>query len=349
MGILHTLIQDVIMLRWSRGIFWSLALVGFAVQLQAAEEKLEISPTVLYQATDVLTSYLQKDMTKVSNVTKKVVVVNYTQSETLPPSLKAYVLKKIEQISTKNPETPVRILQCMECLSVKAEAQGDEIFIKKGVNNKAELEQILTKMNVRNYADLNITYAGRFLVLQMSILDKDGVVEWADEYKTPIGAYNDSQWILGFDVEGVAFLNSKFPSPKGGRVYVGQRLFGLGAVGISGATIQKTDSLAAINTYAGFFELSHNELFKAYWEFIELNYVFELGITDFNSKQQLAESFGVKAKFGQYFTLRLAGTANQFLKKPADDTEIYNPKGESFIKNNEPLPARITIGIGVEI
>lgn len=315
----------------------------------AVDDRSEISPTILYQATDVLTGYLQQDMTKVSQVTKKVVIVNYTQSETLPPSLKAYILKKLEQISTKNPDTPVRILQCLECLSVKAEAQGDEIFIKKGVNSKQEMEQLLQKMNVRNYGDINITYAGRYLVLQMSVVDKDGVVEWANEYKTPIGAYNDSQWIMGASVDGIAFMDSKFPSPKGARIYLGQRLFGLGAVGLAASTMQKSDSLASAHTYAGFLELSHNELFKAYWEYIELSYLLELGITDFNSKQQLAESFGIKAKVGQYFTLRLAAAANQFIKKPEDDSDIHNPEGAPIIKNNEPLPARLIIGVGIEL
>jgi hypothetical protein len=315
----------------------------------SAQAKEEISPTVLYQAIDVLVSYLEEDLTELSKVTKKTAIVNYTQSEELPESVKAYLIKKLERAGTANANHPVRFVQCIECLTVRAEAEGDEVFIKKGITDTAELNSTLERMGVRKYGDVNLTYGGKFVSLQMSVVDRDGSISWSQEYKTPYNAVNDSQWMLGAGIEALAFMNPDLPTPQAARLYFGQRLFGIGAVGLSGVLTQKSDDLSAINTFSGFFELSHNEFFQQYWEFVQLSYVTELGITDFNGNQQLAESVGIKTKFGQYFTLRLMAGANQFINKPKDDSPIFNPKGEPILNNNDPLPARFALGIGFEL
>lgn len=313
----------------------------------------ELSATVLYEAIDVLANYLDDDIPSLSGVTKKVAVVNYTQSEDLPESAKAYLLKKLEQSSRSNEQTPVRILQCMKCLAVRAEAQGDEIFIKKGISDKAELAAAMKDLGITKYADVNLTNAGRYLILQMSVVNQDGIIEWSKEYKTPMSAYNDSQWIIGADVQSLSYSNADFPSSQAFHAYVGQRLFGVGSAGLAIQTVPKTKNkeVSAYNTYSGYFELSHNELFKAYWDFFQLSYLLELGMTDFNKKQQIAETVGIKMMFGNYFSMRLAAQANQFISTPKDDSDVYNPANPAgpIMKNNEPLPMRYLVGVGVEL
>ena len=316
----------------------------------AANDDVEVSPTVLYQAVDVLTSYLNDDIAEISKITKKVAVVKYDQSEGLPESLRNYILKRVEKISQDNKATPVKFVQCLKCLKLRAVAEGDEIFIKKGITDEKELAEVLKTLNVRKYADINVTFAGRNLVLHASIKDKNGISEWVKEYKTPVGSFNDSQWVIGAAFQSPSFVgNAAMPSPKTVMVYAGQRLFGIGSVGLLFRQYGKTNSLSAISTYGGFFELSHNEFFNSYWDFMELSYLAEIGMTDFNAKQQITEAFGVKAKFSQTFTLRLAAHMHHFATTPKDDSEILNPEGESFLKNNEALPMHINLGVGIEL
>ncbi len=323
---------------------------AFSASYAADVKKDDVSPTVLYQAIDVLTSYLEEDISEISKVAMKTALVNYTQSEELPESVKAYVIKKLEQVGGNNPNSPVRFVQCIECLTVRAEAQGDEVFIKKGITDSKELNATLDRLGVRQYSDVNLTYGGRFVSLQMSMVDKEGNVSWSKEYRTPYNNANDSQWMLGAGIEAVSFSDSKLPSPKAARIYFGQRLFGLGAVGLAGSFYEKTKGLSSISNYTGFFELSHNEIFDQYWSLMQLGYVVELGVTDFNGSQQLAEAVGLKMKFGQYFTMRLAAHMNQVLDKPKDVAPVFAGKDRKPILNNDdPLPTHYTLGVGFEL
>lgn len=312
-------------------------------------KKKEMSPTSLYQAVDVVVGYLAKDFPEISTVTKKLVIMNYNQSVEFPDTLKSYMVKKLEQTAKDNDDTSVRMIQCVECLAIQAEAVGDEIFIKKGVPNKDDLKKLLARHEARNYADINVVYAGKQLVLQMSIVDVDGIVQWSEEYRTILNAYEESQWLIGAAYQVVSYSGKDMPNPQAGRIYVGQKLYGVGAAGIDVSLYNKTPELIGAKTYSAFFELNHNEFFQAYWNYVQLSYMVLLGVTDFNAKQQIAEGLGAKVKLGDYFVFSLSMHANQFMSKPKDDTDINNPKGKPFLKNNDPLPSRVILGIGVEL
>lgn len=307
----------------------------------------EVSEPVLFQSINVLVNYFGNDLGEISEISRKVSIVHYSQSEKLPANTQEYLIKKIEEAGSTKAD--LRIVQCVECLSLKAEAKGEDVYVSKGIASESDLKARLADLQIKHYFDINLSFSGHSLILQATLLDASRTVAWSRSYETPVSSMNDSQWQLGLSLEAMSFTKPKFPSPGATRIFIGQRLFGLGYVGLAGTFVQKTPSLASIRMYTGYFEMSHNEFFNSYWNYVQLLYLAEIGITDFNAKQQLTESFGVKGKFGQHFTLRLAYRMHQFFKKPQDSGSLYNESGEAILQVNQALPPQIILGVGVEL
>jgi len=318
--------------------------------IAAAVERSEVSSRVLYRAIDQLTDYLDKDLSEVSKHTKKTAIINYTQSEELPTSIQHYLIKRLEYLANRNKETPVKFVQCVECTSLHAVAQGDEVFIRKGITDDTQLQKTMKELDIRKYSDVHLAYTGDQLVMQMNIVDENKMVDWSGEYKTPYKAYDDSQWILGIAAEVGAFQGGEdIPAAMGGRIIVGQRLTGFGSAGLAFSYFQEAPGLPRIISYGSFVGVSHNELFNQYWDFARLSYEGELGVTDFNGSQLLHQTLGVKTVIGKYYTVALNTKFHQFVATPKDDTPIANPEGASLLKNNEPLPMMVSLVMGVEL
>jgi hypothetical protein len=317
-------------------------LVSYSAQVVAQK----VADEVMYQSIDVLTSYLEKDLGELSEVTKKLAIVHYSQSDSLPASAQNYLMKRIENIADTNKS--VRVIQCVECTSLRAEAVGDEVFIKKGITDENELRAVLRDLDVKTYGDVNLTHTNRSMRLQISMLDADSTVRWTREYQTPTSSFSESPWQVGGGIEAVNYSDSALGSPGAVRAYVGQRLFGLGAVGLSGAAIQKNKVIPGANVVSAYLDLNHNEFFGSHWRYLQLSYLAELGITDFNAQQQLTESFGVKLKFGQYFTFRTAYRMHQSMAK-GDGGSIYDENGQEVMKSGQALPSQMIFGLGIEV
>ena len=340
------------MLRIRKGVFNLLAIAAvvtsnLSVHAQGTEK--EHGPA-LYEAADLLVRYFSKDFEQLTAKTKKTAVVNFSISENLPGSLRNYLVKKFEAAAKEYKSGPLVLMQCVECLSLQAVTKGDEVFISKGITDKKQLEGIMKKLGIRNYIDANLTYTGSDLVFQASLVEANGQVTWSGEYNAHYRKEDSSPWVLGVTGQGVFFMKDKFPTPKAIRLFVGQKVYGVGNLGVAGTFYEKTDELnSEITELTGFFELNHNEFFSSYWKHMTLLYTADLGVADFNSFLQLAVELGVRLRFGSMFHIKLSGKGFAHVSKPDSDKDVYNPNGPSIIKTNENLPAAVIFGVGVDI
>lgn len=315
-----------------------------------AIDRTEVSSKVLYKAVNQLTDYFQHDLSDISKHTQKTAIVNFTTSEDLPPSIQHYLVKRLEMISQKDNKTPVQFVQCVECLSLHAVAEGDEIFIRKGITDDAQLRDTMSKLGINKYSDINLAYTGDELIMQVAVVDQNKLVDWSNEYKTPYKAYDDSQWELGAAVAIGTFQGKgNIPAAQGAKINFGQRLTGLGSVGIAVSHFQENPGVPAISNFGGYFGLSHNELFNQYWSYARLIYEFGVGMTDFNGNQLLHQSVGIKTILGKYYSVGINGSFTQFASAPSDDSAINNSKGEPYLNNNDPVPTMISLTIGAQL
>jgi hypothetical protein len=327
-------------------IFYSITMgtMGFSI------ERSEVSSRVLYRAVDQLTDYLAQDFAEISKHAKKTAVINYTQSEQLPASIQHYMIKRLEFLSSKNKEHPIKFLQCIQCVSLHAVAEGDEVFIRKGITDDKQLKTVMKDLDIRKYSDINLAYTGDQLVLHASLVDQNKIVDWSAQYKTPYKSYDDSQWMMGIAAQVGAYQgDGQIPAAKGGRAAVGQRLTGFGAAGLTLSYFQQAPGVPQVISYGTFVNVSHNEMFNQYWDFHRLSYLGELGITDFNGNQLIHETIGVKSVIGKHYTVSLSAKFHQFISEPVGNNPILNPEGEPVLLNNQPLPMMISLGLGFEL
>src|SRR5690606_9878564 len=125
-------------------------------------------------------------------------------------------------------------------------AEGDEIFIRKGIADDAQLQDVMKKLDIRKYTDVNVTYTGDQLVMQVSVVDENKMVGWSEEYSTPYKAYHDSLWTLSAGVEVGSFQKAEMPGAMGGRIEIGQRLAGIGNAGLAVSAFQEAPGVPQI-------------------------------------------------------------------------------------------------------
>lgn len=315
----------------------------------SAQDSQSAHGPALYEATDLLVDYFAKDFESLTLKSKKTAIVNFSISENLPGSIREYVIKKIESAAKNYKQGPLILMQCIECLSLQAVSKGDEVFIKKGITDRKQLDQVMKRLGIRNHLDAHLTFTGSELVLQLSLVEADQKVSWAQEYRSQYRLQDSSPWMLGLSMQGSFFMKSSFPTPKVIRVYTGQRVYGLGNIGMALSMYEKTDQLDSIMEFDGFFELNHNEFFAKYWKHINLLYVAELGVVDFNSYLQLSLGLGARVKLGRYFHVSLITKGFTHVQKPQSDKPVYNPNGPSILNTNESLPPAVLFGVGFDI
>lgn len=303
----------------------------------------------LYAAVDQLTAYFANDLTTLSNVARKTAIVNFTQSESLPESLQAYVLKRLEYVSlaAKSPN-PVRFVQCQECLTVHAEAKGDEIFLKQGITDDAELKAVMKRLSIRNYSEVNLAFTGKQLVMNMSVYDDNKLVVWSNQYQTALKKGKGSDWTAGVFGE-LAKFSGDLPAASAGRAFLGQRITGYGNVGIAATLFRSTPQLQKMSSFGAFVELNHNEFFATSSDLWQLYYTAEVGFTDFNGNQQPYESLGLRGRLGSHFSALAAYRIHQFPNAPKDNRPVYNTGGAPVLSNNEALPPHFLLGFGAEV
>lgn len=328
---------------------WALLSLGTLAAWQPAaamtDNGIEVSQVSVFEAIDRMSDDLQKNLPDLARQTNKTAIINFSQSEQLPPSTLNYLAKRLE-LSTQKNQSPVKFVQCLECLTLKAVTDGNDVVLKKGIGSDQELQATLANLGIKNYAEVNLAFSGQYLAMQMSVYDANKETTWAKEFRAPYRPHR--QWTAGINLGAVGHLKSGLGMSSVATINIGQELYGVGSAGLNITAMADHPILGQINSFAGYVNFSHNDLFNTYWNSLDLDYITELGFTDFNGNQQILLGAGAKTTFGDIFTTQLGVRYHNFIQKPADDRAIENPDGQSIIRNDEPLPLQILLMTGFE-
>ncbi len=324
-------------------LFFSWGTLAFSEEV---EQKKKIKDAFLasrsYSYTlNILVEQLTEDLRKKVSSPTNAAITKFTMSSNLPQEFENYSILKIVQAVSKS-GGQVRLTKCIECLSVNMELKNEETLIKKGISDLKELEKVLTQYNVKYYSEFNLSLVGNTLILTHVIYTKtDHSVVYSNEFSSGIYSIRDDGLIFGLS------LGSLMPASHsmiGGQAYLGQRVTGLGDVGMKFLSFT-SPAAGAISGVGIMVDLNINELFSSYWQTGSIYFANGLNFMAYKGNSQISYSLGVKYKFGLIFHTVLQYSLFKVLKLK----EIEAPEtGDFTIDPNKNFPGALFLGLGMD-
>lgn len=285
---------------------------------------------------DQLTADLQKKITSPTTAA----ITKFTMSSNLPQEFENYTILKITQ-AVSRVGGQMKLMKCIECLSINMELKNEETLVKKGISDLKELDKVLNQYNAKNYAEFNLSLVGNTLILTEVIYTRaDHTVVYSGEFTSGIYSIRDDGLIFGLSL---GTLMPKSESLIGGQIYLGQRVSGLGDVGMKFLSFNspKAGSMSGVGIMV---DLSYNELFSNYWQSGSLYLTNALSFAAYKSNSQISYSLGVKYKFGLIFHTLVQYSVFKVLKLK----EVEEPEDGFVIDPNKNFPGTLFLGLGMD-
>ncbi len=273
------------------------------------------------------------------------VITKFTMSSNLPEEFENYSLLKIVEALAKA-DSKLKLIKCIECLTVNMEMHNGEVLLKKGVTDQKELDKFLTQYSANYYAELNVGLVGNSLILTMIVYSrKDNVIAYSNEIASGIYSIRDDGIIFGISIASMFVQHAGAGSLIGGQFYVGQRIARFGDVGFNFSSYTSS-TVKSISGLGLMVDLNLNDMTGNYWKVGSLLITNSLGFASYRSNAQVNYSLGVKFKFGLIFHAFIEYALYQVLKFK----DVEAPANQPFVIDpNKNFPQSIILGLGLDL
>ncbi|SMF00038.1 hypothetical protein [Pseudobacteriovorax antillogorgiicola] len=334
-----------------------------------------------YQAINKLSKQFAEDIEDYGSVANTVVVTEFSQSSAFEADLRSYMVFSLEQDlqEAKNdakessedsdkekddedsekkaskPKNTFKFVRCFGCFKPRAISDGKDIYIRKGFADNNELKFALEKIGADAYMTVNLDNNGDEVVMQTSLFStKDSKLLTSKEYRTTVQGPSRSGVVMGIGMQSASFHDSKLPSVMGARISIGQRLVGLGDMGVAVTYLGKNSGYPSQTTFSLFTDLNRAEITGDQGKYVNWLFPIDFGVTDFNGDVQFQLQAGVKMRLGSILYVSLTERQHVFLTKPRNDgevkgTEPVEPEGDDVLfESDKPISGALMFGVGVD-
>ena len=305
----------------------------------------------VYRTLDELINDFRRDLQILTQFSRKSSVVEMTVSERLGEDIKNYALSKIEALPSIA-KIDFQFIQCKDCFALRAEKEGDQIRVTKGVNSKEELVQLVDKLGVDSYTEVRITYSGFSLRLHINMYKLSGSeLLWGKTYSTRLVTLGQSKIHFAFSYNQA--FGEKKSQPWGGEFFIAERIYGLGSFGISSMYLSKHRAYYSYITLAPTMELSINDMFNKHFPWGDIRLVLKVGFGLYNSKRSFSGGGGIKVKYGNiiYTSLQWVGTIqeseDEFSAEEVDEEVDEDVIDLSLLRKNK-FPYTMILSLGFD-
>jgi len=273
----------------------------------------------LYDTIDYLIYQLEDDLEIVEGVSKKSVLTAIDISKDLDDDVVKYLGLKLEGI--RGEKAGFNFVQCRKCTVLRAEAEGNEIFIKKGITDHQELKRIARTYGASSYTEAALVYTGTQLKLAVNIygLEKKDVL-WSKTYSLRLLNLSKSG-MVGSLTFHQGFGMGEDGKPYGASFSLSERVYGMGTLGLNVMGFSKHDDMQSYYGFGPLFSLSFNEIFNTYSLLGSMSWEAQLAYGFYDDNREITFGTGLKMLIGSTFhmTLRyLSGTSLEDKRKNVD-------------------------------
>ncbi len=318
---------------------------------KATKEEAFLNSRSFIHSVDLLLEDFKKDLE--SDVFKRPMVsllTSYTQSSNLSDEFRTHIVGRIVG-NALAAGGGYKMVKCMECLTVRMELSNEDILLKKGVNTREEIQELMKKYSATGWTEVTVSQIGSSLLLHIGVFTASGENVFSKEYQKPVYHIRDAGAVFSLDMNFASPKKSSVGGLMGGRLSLGQRVPRFGDVGIFGSSYFSATIREPLSIFGLMFDVDLNDSFQSYWTIGSLLFTNDIGVAVHNQSSQVLYAPGLKFKFGSLFHLR--ASYNMFKgfpsQKQKEEDEKTAEKTDVIAKPSETLPAMIVLGLGIDI
>ncbi len=259
-------------------------------------------PDPIYEAINSVVLELKHDLRHVASITDRVLLVNIEMSDTFKTDSRSHFINTLSSLVYKNLHFPL----CSECAAPRAEISGGKFIVKKGALPKEKLNVLLKSYDSKYYAKVALLYTGTRVILAFYLYDSvSDRPAWQKKYQSRLLFLSKTGFTVSFGLHSIITSDPR-AYPLEFSLLLGERIYGIGKVGLSVLVTQNSTVIPSIYTMGIDFLLNLNELFRynIYWLSFSLTTRVNLSLFPLLPRQVLT-SFGAQFDVGAYTFLRV--------------------------------------------
>ena len=255
----------------------SLTLIVFLILIilqdgsKAASEK---TASPVYNTFEYLLGEFKADIDGLVKKVSNSILLKVSVEGDIDKTFKKHVRRSLESFRIKGKK--FRFRQCKACTSLRAETIGNQIYLKKGITEFKDIQQITQKLGTMSYAEASVEDTGTRLIFKVSFFSSlNAELLWSKTYQMRLVNFGDLTFTAALEVKQ-AFSRK---SPLIFNASFGEKIYGIGLIDLnvtlglaSGKDFATGDTVTnpneeSVNSYFAIgprLTVNINEFFKMY-------------------------------------------------------------------------------------
>ncbi|MDC0253739.1 hypothetical protein OAK75_02505 [Bacteriovoracales bacterium] len=194
-----------------------------------------------YDTFEYLVKEFQNDIKKLPQKISSSVLLNISVKGNIHEKFKNHVRRSLEPL--KGQSSNFKFKQCKECLILRADTIGKEIYLKKSITELKTIKKITKKHQVNSYAEVSLEKTWRKLIFKISFYQsKNSTLIWEKTYDTGLINLGNLNLTAAFEMK----MGWQYEQPILLNVSIGEKVYGIGLF-----ELNTTLGLASGSDYSG--------------------------------------------------------------------------------------------------
>ena len=209
--------------------------------MQGGSKASEKTASPVYNTFEYLMGEFKADIDDLVKKVSNSILLKVSIEGDIDKTFNKHVRRSLESFRIKGKKFKFR--QCKACTSLRAETIGNQIYLKKGITEFKDIQQITQKLGTMSYAEASVEDTGTRLIFKISFFSSlNAELLWSRTYQMRLVNFGDLNFTAALEVKQ-AFSRK---SPLIFNASFGEKIYGIGLIDLN-----VTLGLASGKDYAG--------------------------------------------------------------------------------------------------
>lgn len=268
----------------------------------------EQTASPVYNTFEYLVGEFKGDVKELSQKIKNSILLKVSIEGDIDKTFRKHVRREIESIKIKN--TKFRFRQCKACVALRAETIGNQIYLKKGITEFKDIQEIAQRLGTMSYAEASVEDTGTRLIFKISFFStRNAELIWSKTYQMRLINFGNFDFTAAVEVKQGLTYNS----PIFFNISFGEKVYSVGLIDLNvtlglasgvdykaGDTVldPNTESVASYLSIGPRLTVNLNEFFQIYSNWGSQFVYGELGFCQYTRLKNSTDTEDPKGQWG---------------------------------------------------
>ena len=180
----------------------SLTLIVFLLLMimQDGAKAAEKTASPVYNTFEYLMGEFKADIDQLVKKVSNSILLKVSIEGDIDKTFSKHVRRSLESFRIKGKK--FRFRQCKSCTSLRAETIGNQIYLKKGITEFKDIQQITQKLGTMSYAEASVEDTGTRLIFKISFFSSlNAELLWSRTYQMRLVNFGDLNFTAALEVK----------------------------------------------------------------------------------------------------------------------------------------------------